>query len=117
VQGRLLLESWRFSVRRVLTQVVICPRIGSLQTNCRTFCLTPFTNIACDDNSYLYTLFLAVDANFKLKRKNRGIEDLELAPGWASFVEEGRYQDHLKKYVDQPEVWVHFVRLASRSDL
>lgn len=51
-------------------------------------------------------LFLAVDANFKLKRKNRGIEDLELAPGWASFVEESRYQDYIKNYVDQPEVRV-----------
>jgi hypothetical protein len=40
----------------------------------------------------VYTLFLAVDANFKLKRKNRGINDPELAPGWASFVEEGAYQ-------------------------
>ena len=51
-------------------------------------------------------LFLAVDANFKLKRKNRGIEDLELAPGWASFVEESRYQDYIKNYIDQPEVRV-----------
>jgi hypothetical protein len=52
----------------------------------------------------VYTLFLAVDANFKLKGKNRGINDLELAPGWASFVEEGNYQDHIKNYVNQPEV-------------
>lgn len=55
---------------------------------------------------FLYTLFLAVDANFKLKGKDRGIHDPELAPGWASFVEEGRYQEHIRQYVDQPEVCV-----------
>jgi hypothetical protein len=55
----------------------------------------------------VYTLFLAVDANFKLKRKNRGIDDPELAPGWASFVEEGAYQNHIRNYVDQPEVSLH----------
>ncbi|KAH9956388.1 hypothetical protein BGW80DRAFT_1439367 [Lactifluus volemus] len=53
---------------------------------------------------FLYTLFLAVDANFKLKGKDRGIHDPELAPGWASFVEEGRYQEHIAQYVDQPEI-------------
>ena len=53
---------------------------------------------------FLNTLFLAVDANFKLKGKDRGIEDLELAPGWASFVEESRYQEHIVKYADQTEV-------------
>ncbi|KAM6497206.1 hypothetical protein JOM56_007679 [Amanita muscaria] len=53
---------------------------------------------------YLYTLYLAVDANFKLKGKDRGITDAELAPGWASFVEELSYQEHLKNYVDQPEI-------------
>jgi hypothetical protein len=55
---------------------------------------------------FLYTLFLAVDANFKLKGKDRGICDPELAPGWVSFVEEGHYQEHITQYVDQPEVCV-----------
>ncbi|KAI0245298.1 hypothetical protein BJV78DRAFT_1277455 [Lactifluus subvellereus] len=53
---------------------------------------------------FLYTLFLAADTNFKLKGKDRGINDLELAPGWASFVEEGRYQEHIRQYVDQPKI-------------
>ena len=47
---------------------------------------------------------MAVDANFKLKRKDCGINDPELAPGWASFVEESGYQAHIKNYIDQPEV-------------
>jgi len=58
-------------------------------------------NLLC---RFLYTLFLAADANFKLKGKDRSIHDPELAPGWASFVEEGRYQEHIAQYVDQPEV-------------
>ena len=53
---------------------------------------------------FLYTLFLAFDANFKLKSKDRGITDVELAPGWGCFVEEKKYQEHLANYVDQPEV-------------
>jgi hypothetical protein len=64
----------------------------------------------------MYTLFLAVDANFKLKRKNCGISDPELAPGWASFVEEGGYQNHISNYVDQPEVCLHNM-LASHHEI
>jgi hypothetical protein len=52
----------------------------------------------------MYTLFVAIDANVKLKRKNCGINDPELAPGWATFVEEGSYQNHIKNYIDQLEV-------------
>jgi hypothetical protein len=56
--------------------------------------------------SFLYILFLAIDANFKLKGKDRRIDDVELAPRWGCFVEESRYQEHLALYVDQPEVRV-----------
>ncbi|KAJ3511895.1 hypothetical protein NLJ89_g3832 [Agrocybe chaxingu] len=53
---------------------------------------------------YLYILYLAVDANFKLKGKDRGLTDIELTPGWGAFVHEGQYQAHLNNYVDQPEI-------------
>lgn len=59
---------------------------------------------------FLYTQFLAVDANFKLKGKDRGINDPDLTPGWASFVEDGRYHNHIAQYVDQPEVCVSVLR-------
>jgi len=49
-------------------------------------------------------LILAMDANFKLKCKDRGINDVELAPGWAYFVEQNCYMAHLKDHVDEPEV-------------
>jgi hypothetical protein len=56
------------------------------------------------DYRYIYTQFLAVDGNFKLRLKDRGITDPELAPGWAYFVEEEKYQAFIKGFVDQPEV-------------
>jgi hypothetical protein len=52
----------------------------------------------------LYILYLAIDANFKLKGKDRKITDMELAPGLGAFVNETQYQEFLKGYVDQPEV-------------
>jgi len=54
--------------------------------------------------SFLYILYLAVDANFKLKGKDRKLQDIELMPGGGAFVEESAYQEHIKNYVDQPEV-------------
>ena len=53
---------------------------------------------------WLNTLILSMDANFKLKSKERGIRDPELAPGWSYFVHEEQYQEFLKNHVDQPEV-------------
>jgi len=53
---------------------------------------------------YRYTLFLPIDGNFKLQQKDRGIDDLELAPGWGYFVEEESYQSFLKNHLDVPEV-------------
>ncbi|KAH9851013.1 hypothetical protein C2E23DRAFT_733773 [Lenzites betulinus] len=45
---------------------------------------------------WLYTLFLMMDANFRARCKDRGFEDIQLAPGWAYFVEESKYQAHLR---------------------
>lgn len=53
---------------------------------------------------FLYTLFLAIDANFKLKQKDRGIKDVEIAPGWGCYVESSRYERHVLANIDQPEV-------------
>ena len=53
---------------------------------------------------FLYTLFIAVDANFKLKGKERHLTDVELMPGWGAYVPEAAYQNHFANYVDQPEV-------------
>lgn len=53
---------------------------------------------------FLYTLYIAVDGNFKLKGKERHLTDVELMPGWAAYVPDSEYKAHLANYVDQPEV-------------
>jgi hypothetical protein len=47
---------------------------------------------------------MAIDTNFKLKNKDRGIEDIELDPGIGCYVEHSRYQEHLKDYENESEV-------------
>ena len=55
---------------------------------------------------FLYTLVVAVDACFRLKRRTVSNEhkDPILGSGWGYFVEDGPYREHLLKYVDQQEV-------------
>ena len=57
---------------------------------------------------FLYILYLAIDANFKLKGKQRHLKDIELMPGWSAYVSEKEYQQHIATYVDQTEVSVFF---------
>ncbi|KAI0043482.1 hypothetical protein FA95DRAFT_1498510, partial [Auriscalpium vulgare] len=59
---------------------------------------------APDDEAWKHALFLAMDANFKLKLKNRGLTDVELSPGMSYFVNSTEYNEFLKDYVDEPEM-------------
>ncbi|KAH8109623.1 hypothetical protein DFH11DRAFT_1469634, partial [Phellopilus nigrolimitatus] len=52
---------------------------------------------------WLYTQFIAVDANFKLKSKDRGLRDIELAPGWVYFVNEEQYQAGIRLLPDEED--------------
>ena len=53
---------------------------------------------------WLYCLFLAIDANFRLKLKARGIKDPEVGSGLAYFVDVAKFQQHLKHHADEQEV-------------
>jgi hypothetical protein len=53
---------------------------------------------------FLYTLYIAIDGNFKLKGKERKLKDVELMAGWGAYVPEGEYQAHIANYVDELEV-------------
>ena len=53
---------------------------------------------------WLYSLFLAIDANFRLKMKARGIGDPELGTGLAYFVDTIKFQKHLEDHVDEEDV-------------
>ena len=47
---------------------------------------------------------LAIDANFKLKRKNRKTKDYALSEGWAYFVDNEKYTQHISHFQDELEV-------------
>ena len=54
---------------------------------------------------WLYSLNLAINANFRLKNKAHGIKnDLPLGDGWGHWVPEVPYQQYLSKYGHQIEV-------------
>lgn len=57
---------------------------------------------------WIYAQFIAVDANFKLKSKNRRINDPELGSGWSYFVENKAYTRHVAKSPDDQEVGCAF---------
>ena len=86
--------------------IAICLLIGILEVHkhiLNNLFLIIITDLV---HKYIYTQFLAVDGNFKLQLKDRGITDPELAPGWAYFVEEENYQSFIKDFVDKPEIYL-----------
>ncbi|KAJ7137354.1 hypothetical protein C8R43DRAFT_893689 [Mycena crocata] len=58
-----------------------------------------------EDRRFLYALFLAMDANFRLKRKDVSSEEADpgLGPGWAFFAQVTSYMQHLAEHWDQPQ--------------
>ena len=53
----------------------------------------------------MYALILTVDANFRLKRKDKGVrKDLPLGDGWGHWVPQSPYKDYIKEYGYQEEV-------------
>ncbi|KAF9492173.1 hypothetical protein BDN71DRAFT_1433390 [Pleurotus eryngii] len=76
---------------------------GELALKCPV-CPHPKINLPHDwekappQTSRLYTLFVGIDANFRLKRKDVSSDCANpgLRRGWSYFVEEGKYQDYLK---------------------
>lgn len=53
---------------------------------------------------WLYSLFIAIDANFRLKMKSRGIQDPELGSGLAYFVNAAKLEAHLKDHATEDDV-------------
>lgn len=56
--------------------------------------------------SWLYGMSLAVDANFRLKLKDRGVVDPELGPGWSYFVNDEKYKAEIIKHPQPIEVHI-----------
>ena len=54
---------------------------------------------------WMYTLYLMMDGNFRLKLKDCGAKDVHLAPGWVYYVEDNKFEDHFAKFADlEPEI-------------
>ena len=55
-------------------------------------------------------MFVAIDANFRLKRRAISNEkrDPALGSGWGYFVEDGAYRQYLQTTADQKDVRIDF---------
>ncbi|KAJ7017588.1 hypothetical protein C8F04DRAFT_1279172 [Mycena alexandri] len=84
---------------------------GELAVDCPV-CPNPKVNLpegwenAPPEDQFLYILFLALDACFRLKRRmvSSEIKDPGLGTGWAYVVENAPYQHYLKTVTDQKEM-------------
>lgn len=64
--------------------------------------------------SWIYSQFIAVDANFKLKLKNRQINDPELGSGSFYFVENSAFTRHIEKTSYEEEEVCFFETMGTR---
>ncbi|KAJ7440330.1 hypothetical protein B0H11DRAFT_2253095 [Mycena galericulata] len=67
--------------------------------------LPPDWKDKAEEKQFLYALFLAMDANFRLKRKDVSTEkkDPGLGDGWSFYCEVERYMEHVAKHWDKPQ--------------
>jgi len=56
---------------------------------------------------FLYAMYISTDANFRLTSKNRKLDDVELAPGKAYFVDNQPYMDFVSRFGEQKEVQLY----------
>ena len=64
------------------------------------------------DYRFIYTLFVAVDANFRLKRRavSNEARDPALGSGLGYFVEDGAYREYIRDLADQKDVSILVTR-------
>ncbi|KAJ7091732.1 hypothetical protein C8R44DRAFT_891305 [Mycena epipterygia] len=60
---------------------------------------------APEERQFLYVLFLAMDANFRLKRKDVSTEEKDpgLGKGWVFFADVEKYMAHVKKWWNEKQ--------------
>ncbi|TFK60590.1 hypothetical protein BDN72DRAFT_779220, partial [Pluteus cervinus] len=58
-----------------------------------------------EKDRWIHRLFLAIDANFRLKRRKVSTEEADpsLGNGWAYFVKHVPYMDHIERFADQAQ--------------
>ncbi|KAF7965473.1 hypothetical protein HWV62_43305 [Athelia sp. TMB] len=88
---------------------------GTKEGECSVLCLAcpqPGKNLppdwreAPENTRFLFGLFLAADANFRMVRMKVSSEaaDPSFSPGWSYFCEISKYRAHLAQYGDQKEI-------------
>lgn len=113
-----LQASWHFGARSVLGRGSIFLRTGSRRptTSSKSFrgqsCLAVAHKVMA--GRYLYTLIIAIDANFRLKRRaiSSDARDPPLGSGWGYFVERDGYREWLLDHVDEEEVSPLLIHMA-----
>ncbi|KAL1737823.1 hypothetical protein HDZ31DRAFT_51793 [Schizophyllum fasciatum] len=84
---------------------------GQLALHCPA-CPQPGRNLPSDwqtapsSRSFLYKLFIAQDANFRLQNTTASsiVRDPPLGDGWAYFVSRAPYMEYIKQYVDEADI-------------
>ncbi|KAJ6474636.1 hypothetical protein C8R47DRAFT_986641, partial [Mycena vitilis] len=84
---------------------------GELAIECPA-CPRPGINLpegwekALAEERFLYTMFIALDACFRLKRRliSSELKDPDLGSGWAYMVENSTYREYLRTVTDQKEM-------------
>ncbi|KAF8995213.1 hypothetical protein BDZ89DRAFT_971867 [Hymenopellis radicata] len=87
--------------------------LGELAVACPA-CPHPDKNLPPDwdwdltpaEKRFLYLLFLAIDANFRLRNAvvSTAERDPPLGDGWAYFIEQGPYEDYILGFVSQEDM-------------
>ncbi|KAJ8455539.1 hypothetical protein ONZ51_g12418 [Trametes cubensis] len=55
------------------------------------------------ERMWLYTLYLMMDANFRCRCKDRGLDDVQIAPGWSYYVEQDKFVEHVARTCDRED--------------
>ncbi|KAH9884045.1 hypothetical protein C8Q73DRAFT_661408, partial [Cubamyces lactineus] len=77
---------------------VICPACPQPGKN-----LPEGWELSPPEKMWLYTLYLMMDANFRCRCKDRGLDDVNMAPGWSYYVEQSRFHEHVARACDREE--------------
>ena len=96
-----------FGVPHVRVRVLTCLRVGKIRQTSRSELFFSCLRIAVlieHQSRFIYALFIAVDANFRLKSKDKAANDLSLGSGIAYFVDNGPYKSYLDEVGPQVEV-------------
>jgi hypothetical protein len=90
------------SIDKPPKQLVLCASPFEVSHTAAQFILRTHVSLS----RFLYSLTLAIDANFRLKNRFSSGSDTSLGSGWAYFVENKRYKEYIAQHVTEKDVSV-----------